>query len=191
MRRFVPVDLTCVLFWNKANKIINPKEVEKRILRNTTNLKLVTSKCLPISKNKGFPDAKSKWAMLSTSLLFALKWMTCDVLKSCWFARDLYYKKGISSSNNVKTARLCELKNHFLEEETEKAPHFRMTFQVCLNLLGLCFLCVIVSMSSRISEEIQKGYLLTTTIRLVHLISFGTWFGMQFWVTFIAGKWDV
>ena len=164
----------------------------------TNNLKLVTSKCLPISKNKSFPDAESKWTicdnyirkLLSTSLFTLNEWRS-DMLKSCWFARDLCYKKGISSSNNVKTARLCELKNCFLEEETEKAPHFRMTFQVCLNLLGLCFLCVIVSMSSRISEEIQKGYLLTTTIRLVHLISFGTWFGMQFWVTLIAGKWDV
>lgn len=126
-------------------------------------------------------------------LVYCLRWNEWRVI--CWNHVDLHVtstiKKGISSSNNVKTARLCELKNRFLQEETEKAPHFRMTFQVCLNLLGLCFLCVIVSMSSRISEEIQKGYLLTTTTRLVHLISFGTWFGMQFWVTFIAGKWDV
>ncbi|XP_022786364.1 transmembrane protein 205-like [Stylophora pistillata] len=62
-----------------------------------------------------------------------------------------------------------------------------MTIQMSFNLLGLALLCVIVSMSSRISEEIQKGVLLTTTVRLLHLISFGTWFGMQFWVTFIAG----
>ncbi|XP_078383472.1 transmembrane protein 205-like [Oculina patagonica] len=62
-----------------------------------------------------------------------------------------------------------------------------MTFKVCVNLLGLASVCVIGTLSSRISEEIQRGEMLTTAVRLIHLFTFGTWLGMQFWVTFVAG----
>ena len=63
-----------------------------------------------------------------------------------------------------------------------------MTFKVCANLLAVALAFVLTSLSSRISEEIQKGEMLTTAVRLLHLFSFGTWMGMQFWVTFIAGE---
>lgn len=66
--------------------------------------------------------------------------------------------------------------------------NFTMTFKMCFNVLGLVCLCVLVSLSSRISEEIQRGVMLTTAVRLIHLFSFGTFLGMQFWVTFIAGE---
>ena len=36
--------------------------------------------------------------------------------------------------------------------------------------------------------ELGKGELITTLIRLVHLISFATWLGSQVWVTFFAGE---
>ena len=64
-----------------------------------------------------------------------------------------------------------------------------MTFKVCVNLLGLASACILTTLSSRISEEIHRGHMLSTAIRLTHLFTFGTWLGMQFWVTFIAGKW--
>jgi len=63
-----------------------------------------------------------------------------------------------------------------------------MTFKVCVNLVGLACLLVLSTLSSRISEEIQRGKLLTTALRLLHLYTFATWFGMQFWVTFVAGE---
>ena len=63
-----------------------------------------------------------------------------------------------------------------------------MTFKICANLFGVFTAFIVVSLSSRISEEIQKGEMLTTALRMLHLFSFGTWMGMQFWVTFIAGK---
>ncbi len=66
--------------------------------------------------------------------------------------------------------------------------NFIMTFKVCVNLLGLASVCVIGTLSSRISEEIQRGEMLTTAVRLIHLFTFGTWLGMQFWVTFVAGE---
>lgn len=68
------------------------------------------------------------------------------------------------------------------------SKNFMMTFKVCVNLLGLASVCVLATLSSRISEEIQRGKILTTAVRLIHLFTFGTWLGMQFWVTFIAGK---
>lgn len=65
-----------------------------------------------------------------------------------------------------------------------------MTFKVCVNLLGVSIAFVVISLSSRISEEIQRGEMLTTFVRLLHLFSFGTWMGIQFWVTFIAGEYN-
>lgn len=63
-----------------------------------------------------------------------------------------------------------------------------MTFKVCVNLVGLASLCVLATLSSRISEEIHRGKMLTTALRLLHLYTFATWVGMQFWVTFVAGE---
>ena len=63
-----------------------------------------------------------------------------------------------------------------------------MTFRLCMNVFGIALAFVIVTLSSRISEEIRKGEMLRTGARLLHLFSFGTWMGMQFWVTFIAGE---
>lgn len=63
-----------------------------------------------------------------------------------------------------------------------------MTFKVCVNLVGLASLCVLATLSSRISEEIHRGKMLTTALRLLHLYAFATWVGMQFWVTFVAGE---
>ena len=65
---------------------------------------------------------------------------------------------------------------------------FAMTYKVCVNILGVAIAFAVTSLSSRISEEIRRGEILTTSIRLLHLFSFGTWMGMQFWVTFIAGE---
>ncbi|KAJ7361833.1 hypothetical protein OS493_014474 [Desmophyllum pertusum] len=58
---------------------------------------------------------------------------------------------------------------------------------MCANLLALGLMCMLVTLSSRISEEIQQGKMLTTAVRFIHLFTFGTWLGMQFWVTFVAG----
>ena len=63
-----------------------------------------------------------------------------------------------------------------------------MTFKVCVNLVGLASLLALATLSSRISEEIQRGKILTTALRLLHLYTFATWLGMQFWVTFVAGE---
>lgn len=63
-----------------------------------------------------------------------------------------------------------------------------MTYKLCANLSGVAISFVLTSLSSRISEEIQRGEMLTTAVRWLHLFSFGTWIGMQFWVTFIAGE---
>lgn len=63
-----------------------------------------------------------------------------------------------------------------------------MTFRVCANLVGVSILVALSSLSPRISEEIQRGAMFTTAIRLLHLYSFGTWIGMQFWVSFVAGE---
>ena len=63
-----------------------------------------------------------------------------------------------------------------------------MTYRLCMNIFGIALAFVIVTLSSRISEEIRKGEMLRTRVRLLHLFSFGTWMGMQFWVTFIAGE---
>ena len=65
---------------------------------------------------------------------------------------------------------------------------FTMTFKMCANLLALGLMCMLVTLSSRISEEIQQGKMLTTAVRFIHLFTFGTWLGMQFWVTFVAGE---
>ncbi|XP_020631153.1 transmembrane protein 205-like [Orbicella faveolata] len=62
-----------------------------------------------------------------------------------------------------------------------------MTFKVCVNLVGLASLLVLATLFSRISEEIHRGKLLTTALGLLHLYTFATWLGMQFWVTFVAG----
>ena len=63
-----------------------------------------------------------------------------------------------------------------------------MTYRLCMNIFGIALAFVIVTLSSRISEEIRKGEMLRTDVRLLHLFSFGTWMGIQFWVTFIAGE---
>ena len=63
-----------------------------------------------------------------------------------------------------------------------------MTFRMCANLVGVSILVALSSLSPRISEEIQRGAMSSTAIRLLHLYSFGTWIGMQFWVSFVAGE---
>lgn len=88
-----------------------------------------------------------------------------------------------SQNSNRRIRSLCK---------AERIPlvykNLIMTFKVCVNLLGLASLCVVGTLSSRISEEIQRGEMLTTAVRLIHLFTFGTWLGMQFWVTFVAGE---
>lgn len=58
---------------------------------------------------------------------------------------------------------------------------------MCANLLGISILFVLTNLSSRITEEIRRGEMFFTAVRFLHLYSFGTWLGMQFWVSFIAG----
>lgn len=63
-----------------------------------------------------------------------------------------------------------------------------MTFRMCANLVGVGVLMAFSSLSPRITEEIHRGTMFSTAIRFLHLYSFGTWIGMQFWVSFVAGK---
>lgn len=102
-------------------------------------------------------------------------------------------------SHSYKRRSTCSFGPNYnkqIESTAERKPEsalfsrktFIMTFKVCVNLVGLASLCVLASLSSRISEEIHRGKILTTTLRLLHLYTFATWFGMQFWVTFVAGE---
>ncbi|XP_048590036.1 transmembrane protein 205 [Nematostella vectensis] len=62
-----------------------------------------------------------------------------------------------------------------------------MTTRLCPYLTSFVVLILAVSFSSRISEEIRTGALLSILTKFAHVFSFGTWIGIQFWATFIAG----
>jgi len=53
----------------------------------------------------------------------------------------------------------------------------------------LCTLAVVVFISPL--GEIGRVDMLTTAVRLVHLFSFATWLGVQMWVTFFAGMYEI
>lgn len=103
----------------------------------------------------------------------------------------LAIKTTRSSFKSSETNILHWPKNKSEEKLKTKFRISKMTFRLCMNIFGIALAFVIVTLSSRISEEIRKGEMLRTGVRLLHLFSFGTWMGMQFWVTFIAGEWRI
>lgn len=64
----------------------------------------------------------------------------------------------------------------------------KMTTKLCPHLTAFVMLMVALGLSSRISDEVRRGKLLGTITRFAHLFAFGTWLGVQFWATFIAGE---
>ena len=52
----------------------------------------------------------------------------------------------------------------------------------------ICTLLVAIAVSPIGRMELGRAELTTTLIRLTHLTSFASWFGVQVWVTFFAGK---
>lgn len=113
--------------------------------------------------------------------------------KSAHVHRYMFFaiKTTRSSFKSSETNILHWPKNKSEEKLKTKFRISKMTFRLCMNIFGIALAFVIVTLSSRISEEIRKGEMLRTGVRLLHLFSFGTWMGMQFWVTFIAGEWRI
>ena len=93
-----------------------------------------------------------------------------------------------SSCKSSETNILHWQKNKSEEKLKRKFRISKMSYRLCMNIFGIALAFLIVTLSSRISEEIRKGEMLRTGVRLLHLFSFGTWMGIQFWVTFIAGE---
>jgi hypothetical protein len=76
----------------------------------------------------------------------------------------------------------------FEKNQESKLQTQAMTLRLCPQLTAFVVLMLAVSLSTRISEEVRRGNILSTVTRFTHLFAFGTWLGIQFWATFIAGK---
>ena len=74
-------------------------------------------------------------------------------------------------------------------EQTQESEHQKraMTLRICPQLTTFVVLMLAVSLSTRISEEVRRGSILSSVTRFTYLFAFGTWLGIQFWATFIAG----
>lgn len=86
------------------------------------------------------------------------------------------------SNNQVLSSKSGE------QKEENKFQKRAMTLRICPQLTTFVVLMLAVSLSTRISEEVRRGNILSTVTRFTHLFAFGTWLGIQFWATFIAGK---
>ncbi|XP_031553001.1 transmembrane protein 205-like [Actinia tenebrosa] len=84
------------------------------------------------------------------------------------------------SSNQVLSSKPAQNQDSKLQKRV-------MTLRVCPQLTTFVVLMLALSLSSRISEEVRRGSILSTVTRFTHLFAFGTWLGIQFWATFIAG----
>jgi len=74
------------------------------------------------------------------------------------------------------------------QRSTGRRMNRNMTTKLCPHLTAFVMLMLAVGLSSRISNEVRREKFLGTISRFAHLFAFGTWLGIQFWATFIAGK---